>query len=159
MSEDITKKSDTKKRWLIDTFIEGILFFLPIFVFLTIIRDKTKDDRYFDGIEHPMWFSEPNVVLIASFLFCFIVAFLIYYYIKYKKIDPFAWVTTAIISGMLILMTTYCCESMNLHGREGEIYYSILPTSFYVYSFLIIEIFWLILSYKRKEVIDFLDII
>lgn len=150
------QKSNNGVKWLIDTLIEGILFFLPIFIFLTIIRKKDMD-RSFEGYDNPMWFSETNLALIFSFLFFFIAVFLVYYFVKYKQIDIFSIISAGAISGLIILITTYCLGETQLYDHGGEINYSILPYSFFIYSFFIIEATWVILSYKRNTIKKFLE--
>lgn len=157
-NEYTKQNSENKIRWLVNTIIEGVIFFLPIFVFLSIIRNTEEHRAPVVSYQHPewleqMWFSETNAGLIASFLFFFIITFLLYHYIRYKKIDATALISLVIISILLALMTNYICGEIQLYGSHGDkINYSILPYKFYIYSFLIIEACWIILSYKRNSI-------
>lgn len=151
-------------KWIVNTFIEGILLYAPIFVFLSIIRNTEEHSAPIVTFMHPeylqqMWFSETPAGLLGSMAFFFIIVFIIFYRLKYKRFDLYCIIAPCVIFGIIILISKYMpISTIDLYDYDGQkIKYSIVPFSFLGYIFATIEVFWSILKYERDNVLKLLQ--
>lgn len=150
-------------KWIVNTFIEGILLYAPIFVFLSIIRNTEEHFAPIVTLMHPeylqqMWFSETPAGLLGSMALFFFIVFIIFYRIKYKKFDFYGIISPCVIFGVIILVSKYMpISTIELYDYGEKIKYSVIPFSFLVYIFATIDVFWFILKYERDNILKILQ--